>query len=257
MKTASIKAIGVAGFNSFTSLGERTELLGYISNNQALRFVQAGFETFIGSSGLKFRAYAGAGDSTPTLELARLGYAGTTRVFGASLSYPLLRRRLAPTLWTLWSIPKAKLVVEPRYRFYADDWGLRAHSADVRLHFRPHPDLRLRLRYRYYTQNQAFFWRDDGVWADDYPYRSDDPKMDDFRSNTVGLELTYGFDSLARVRGFRWLEGAWIQATYNHVFVRCEDLSSTCQDQDMGYAVVRTTRYGDNRIGSLAFSLAF
>ncbi len=87
------QAIGVFGLNSLTSLGERTELLLYDASGASLRFAQAGFESFIGASGLKFRAYAGGGDSKPLLELRRLGYAGTTRVFGASLSYPLLRRR--------------------------------------------------------------------------------------------------------------------------------------------------------------------
>jgi hypothetical protein len=28
-------------------------------------------------------------------------------------------------------------------------------------------------------------------------------------------------------------------------------------DQDFGYGTVRSTRYGDNRYGNLAFSLAF
>ncbi len=176
---------------------------------------------------------------------------------GSPEIHPWIRRRVAPTIWALWSVPQAKMVVEPRYRFYADDWGLRAHAADLRLHFRPIRDLHLRLRYRFYSQNQAYFWRDDGVWEDDYPYRSDDPKMDDFRSHTAGIELTWELDRLAKIDGLRWLEGAWIQANFNQVFVRCDDLSATCQDQDMGYAVVRTTRYGDNRLGSLAFSIAF
>jgi hemolysin activation/secretion protein len=85
--------IAVAGLNSLTSLGERSEVLFYISSSGTLRFLQGGFESFIGDSGLKLRAYAGAGDSEPSGDLRLLGFAGTTRVFGASLSYPLLRRR--------------------------------------------------------------------------------------------------------------------------------------------------------------------
>ncbi len=85
--------IAVAGLNSLTSLGERSEVLFYTSSAGTLRFLQAGFESFLGDTGLKLRVYAGAGDSAPSGDLRRLGYAGTTRVFGASLSYPLLRRR--------------------------------------------------------------------------------------------------------------------------------------------------------------------
>jgi hypothetical protein len=160
-------------------------------------------------------------------------------------------------VWALWSIPRAKLVFEPRYRFYADDWGVKAHAFDMRLHARPHPTLHLRLRYRYYTQSEAVFWRDNGVWAEDYPYRSDDPKMDDFHSNTVGGQIVWELDGIAKLTGLRWLAGAWIQATYNHSFVRCRDASSTCIDQDYAYGTVRTTRYGDARIGDLAFSIKF
>lgn len=176
---------------------------------------------------------------------------------GSAEIHPWLRHRIAPSAWVRWAVPAAKMVIEPRYRFYADDWGLLAHAFDARVHFRPHRDLRLRLRYRYYTQNEAVFWRDDGVWEVDYPYRSDDPKLDDFRSHTTGLELVWHLDGVSKFKGLGWLAGAWIQANYNHVFVRCDDLSSTCLDQNFGYGVVRSTRYGDQRIGNLAFSFAF
>nr|WP_255216675.1 DUF3570 domain-containing protein [Pseudenhygromyxa sp. WMMC2535] len=171
--------------------------------------------------------------------------------------HPWLRKRLAPSVWLRWSVPKAKMAVEPRYRYYADDWQVQAHAVEARVHFRPHRNLRLRLRYRFYTQTEAFFWRDDGVWAADYPWRSDDPKMDDFHSHTVGARLIWGLDGISKFKGLGWLAGAWIEATYNHVFVRCTDLSAVCLDQDFGYGTVRSTRYGDNRIGNLAFSLAF
>ncbi|PRQ04385.1 hypothetical protein ENSA5_07880 [Enhygromyxa salina] len=171
--------------------------------------------------------------------------------------HPWVRRRLAPSLWLRAAVPGAKMFVEPHYRFYADDWGVVGHAADMRVHFRPHRNLALRLRYRFYTQSEATFWRDDGVWAADYPWRSDDPKLDDFRSHTVGLKLTWHLDGIAKFQGLGWLDGAWIQANYNHVFVRCDDLSATCSDQDFGYGPVRSTRYGDQRIGNLAFSVAF
>lgn len=176
---------------------------------------------------------------------------------GAPEIHPWVRMRLAPTGWLMWSIPRAKLVIEPRYRYYADDWGVNAHLADLRLHYRPHPTVHLRARYRFYIQDEAEFWRDDGVWAVDYPYRSDDPKMDDFLSNTVGGQVVWELDGIAKFPGLRWLAGAWIQATYNHSFVRCHDPSATCAEQDFAYGTVRTTRYGDNRSGDLSLSFAF
>jgi hypothetical protein len=56
-------------------------------------------------------------------------------------------------------------------------------------------------------------------------------------SHTPGLQLVYELDGLAKYRGLGWLEGGWIEATYNHVF--------------------QTNRYGNARMGALAFSLAF
>lgn len=171
--------------------------------------------------------------------------------------HPWIRRRLAPSLWLRAALPKAKMVLEQRYRFYADDWGVAGHLTDTRVHFRPQRNLSLRLRYRFYQQNQAYFWRDNGVWAPDYPWRSDDPKLDDYRSHTLGLELTWYLDGIAKLQGLGWLEGAWFEANYNHGFLRCDDASAVCLDDNFGYGDVRTTRYGDNRFGNLAFSLAF
>lgn len=177
--------------------------------------------------------------------------------------HPWFRRRFAPSLWLRAMVPEAKMVIEPRYRYYVDDWGIHAHSADMRVHFRPHRDLALRLRYRFYAQDEAYFWRDNDDWDDydpenvDFPWVSDDPKMDDFWSHTVGLRLRWHLDGISKFKGLGWLDGAWLEATYNHVFVRCNDPSSTCLSQDFGYGEVQSTRYGDHRIGNLAFSLAF
>src|SRR6185369_15839011 len=50
-------------------------------------------ETFIGSSGLRIRLYAGAGDTRPTGELRQVGYDGRTVVAGAQVSYPIIYTR--------------------------------------------------------------------------------------------------------------------------------------------------------------------
>ena len=173
--------------------------------------------------------------------------------------HPLLRRRVAPSAWLRAAIPQAKMVIAPRYRFYVDDWGVRSHSPELFVHFRAHRDLQLRLRYRFYTQTQASFWKDDGIYIETDPFRSDDPKMDDFRSHTGGLALTWHLDGVAKFKGLGWLSGAWIQANYNHVFVRCDTPSPTCfvqQNFNSGGQAL-TTRYGDYRVGNLALSFAF
>ncbi|TPV94006.1 MAG: DUF3570 domain-containing protein [Myxococcales bacterium FL481] len=151
--------------------------------------------------------------------------------------HPWRRRRLAPVGEVRWSIPRTPLALEQRYRYYIDDWGISAHATDSRLHLRLFHVLRLRARYRFYTQSSARFARADGFYLPNDPYRTADPKLSAFVSHTPGIELTYEFDGLARMRPFRWLAGGWVQATYNHVF--------------------QTNRFGPARLGSLAFSLAF
>lgn len=162
-------------------------------------------------------------------------------------THPLQRNRVSWLGSLRWHIPKGKTTLEPRYRFYTDDWGVQAHSIDMRAHFRVLPHLRLRLRYRFYIQDEASFWRDDMGYQESTqpctPERpeacaSADPKLNDWYSHTPGIQLTYELDGLARRKGLAWLEGGWVQATYNYVH--------------------QTNRYGPVRaLGSLAFSLAF
>ncbi len=153
-------------------------------------------------------------------------------------SHPLKRLRLAPSVFLRWAIPKARLVLEPRYRFYADDWGIKAHTLDARVHVRATRNLLLRLRYRYYSQSGASFWREDGNYGPQEVYRTADPKVSEFHSHTPGGQIAIKLDLLAeRVQGLHFLRGAWLQATYNHIF--------------------QTNRYGNARLGSLSFSLPF
>ncbi len=80
-------------FNSFTALGERTEAQIYTTFNNEQIFGQASTEVFVGASGLKFKIYAGAGNAVPGGALQSIGYTGQTQVFGAQLSYPVIRAR--------------------------------------------------------------------------------------------------------------------------------------------------------------------
>lgn len=157
---------------------------------------------------------------------------------GLPETHPLLRRRGAISGFLRYAVPKTPLVLEPRYRFYGDDWGIVAHGIDLRAHVRFLKRVIFRGRYRYYTQTGADFWSPDGYYGPDVAYRTNDPKMSKFHSHTPGADLVVELDGLAsRVRGLRWLQGAWVSATYNHIF--------------------QTNRFGNARLGSLAFSVPF
>jgi hemolysin activation/secretion protein len=83
----------VAGVNSLTSFGERTELSLFGAPNSTQWFTQGSIESFIGGSGLKVRLYAGTGQTRPSGSLRAIGYYGETQVGGISLSYPIIRSR--------------------------------------------------------------------------------------------------------------------------------------------------------------------
>jgi hypothetical protein len=165
-------------------------------------------------------------------------------------AHPLNRDRFAASGSLRWMVPAASLVIEPMYRYYVDDWEVSAHSPELRLHFRLWRHLLLRLRYRFYAQSEAAFWRDDMIYTgEDDELRSGDPKMDDFQSHTPGIQVAYEFDDLAKFDRFGWLEGAWIEATYNHVIYRYDEGGSLYCGNGQ--------RVCGARLGSLAFSLAF
>ncbi|HEX3400109.1 MAG TPA: ShlB/FhaC/HecB family hemolysin secretion/activation protein [Acetobacteraceae bacterium] len=92
-ETGPVEMLGLLDFNSFTSLGEKTEVSYYHSLPNSQNFGQASTEVFIGASGLKGRIYGGYGTTVPTGSLGQTGYNGTTTVFGSLLSYPVIRSR--------------------------------------------------------------------------------------------------------------------------------------------------------------------
>ena len=92
-ETGPVEMLGVLDFNSFTEFGEKTEVSYYHTFPNSQNFGQASSEAFLGASGLKGRVYGGYGTTIPTGSLGQQGYDGTTTVFGASLSYPIIRSR--------------------------------------------------------------------------------------------------------------------------------------------------------------------
>lgn len=91
--TGPAQFLGAAQFNSFTELGERTELALFFADGDTQLFGQVSSEAFIGGSGLRVRLYAGRGRATPSGALSALGYRGETTVGGVGVSYPVIRSR--------------------------------------------------------------------------------------------------------------------------------------------------------------------
>jgi hemolysin activation/secretion protein len=91
--TGPIETLAGLSLNSFTELGEKTEISLYHAWPNSETFGQIASEAFVGSSGLRVQIYGGAGATVPTGPLAQLSYRGVTQVFGAKASYPFIRSR--------------------------------------------------------------------------------------------------------------------------------------------------------------------
>ncbi len=79
--------------NSFTSLGERTEVSMYGAARGTQLFGQATSQFFVGGSGLQVRLYAGSGTSDPSGFLGAEQYHGVTTTAGVAALYPWIRAR--------------------------------------------------------------------------------------------------------------------------------------------------------------------
>jgi hemolysin activation/secretion protein len=93
--TGPIEALGFVDLNStLTPWGDRLELSFFHSFPNSQNFGQLSEEWFIfGASGTKMKIYGGAGVNNPTGPLAALQYHGVTDIFGAQISYPVVRSR--------------------------------------------------------------------------------------------------------------------------------------------------------------------
>ncbi len=84
------------------------------------------------------------------------------------------------------------------YRFYADDWGTRAHSAEIELHQRVASFFRLRANYRVHYQNGVDFFTTAADAATTLPmadgspqYRTADSDLQRFVAQTVGGAMMF------------------------------------------------------------------
>ncbi len=101
--------------------------------------------------------------------------------------HPHRRVRNAMEPMVVWA-PHHELFVHMGYRFYADDWGVRGHTGQLRLFHADDSDrYRTGVRLRGYTQNDARFYRE--RYDDVQTLRTGDPRLSRMYSLTAGGRL--------------------------------------------------------------------
>ena len=98
-------------------------------------------------------------------------------------------------------IPPTNTVLVARYRYYRDSWGIKAHTPDIRLIQTLTPSLEIHMRYRFYSQSAATFFKDtyDSNDPKIEPFVTNDEKLTDFQANCFTFKInsnlsTFGFN---------------------------------------------------------------
>lgn len=112
---------------------------------------------------------------------------GATPQFVLAEREPASRTRVAAAIG-LKQYVLGFLALHADYRLYLDSWSLLSHTLDVRAVF-DLGALSLRLRYRYYTQNGAFFYQ--ARYAELRTYVSADREVSPFNSHLFGVKLEW------------------------------------------------------------------
>ncbi len=97
-----------------------------------------------------------------------------------------LRQAIAGSLRYYVTATETTLVAA--YRYYRDDWHVRAHTPEIRILQQVGPFSDAGFRFRYYTQSKASFY-EDRYLDNSSAYISDDPKLSKFDGETLEAKL--------------------------------------------------------------------
>jgi len=105
-----------------------------------------------------------------------------------------------------------KVVLRSYYRFYVDNWGVKAHTVSLEVPFKITPFISVSPFYRYYIQTAANFFAPYGVHSENDKYYSSDYDYSAFSSQYAGLNLR-----LAPPKGVLGLKGfSALELRYGH-----------------------------------------
>ncbi len=105
-----------------------------------------------------------------------------------------------------------RIVLKTFYRFYLDDWGIMAHTAEIELPYKLTPFFSVAPFYRFYTQSSADYFAPYGVHTGQNEFYTSDYDLSDFNSHLLGVNLRY--NSATGILGISKLNT--IELRYDH-----------------------------------------
>ncbi len=135
--------------------------------------------------------------------------------------HPDERERKAVTVYLRRYLPGIKGGLNGGYRYYWDDWSVDSHTAFFNFNKYVFKDLIFGLDLRFYSQSQAFFFKEDYQKASltTNSYISADYKLNQFQSTNFGVSLKYFFrDLLSQFQEHDFLENLSVEIKYFRYF---------------------------------------
>lgn len=141
--------------------------------------------------------------------------------------HPTQRRRTAIAGSLRYYYARTQTTFIGSYRYYQDNWKVFAHTPELRIVQQVGHVADATLRYRFYKQDRAFFYRDRYPTIDPsvFPYVSDDAKLDDYTTHTIEAKLGVIGDAFGA-------SGRWSEARFEGI------LSYVAQGNRFGNAII-------------------
>lgn len=126
--------------------------------------------------------------------------------------YPRTRTSDAVAIGGKYFLPY-RAAVHANYRYFTDDWDIKAHTIDVGYTHPIDDAWILDVSYRYYQQKNAYFYSDlhEFQALDDKDFRARDKELSQFNSQTLGLGISYEF----KVKQADWIEKSSLNFRYD------------------------------------------
>ncbi|HEU0037227.1 MAG TPA: DUF3570 domain-containing protein [Kofleriaceae bacterium] len=155
-----------------------------------------------------------------SIDIARLdGYQSNpyrTAIAGNELvpeRHPTERTREAFALSARYFVTQTDTTLVGAYRYYRDTWKVHGHTPELRIIQQVGGSIDATFRYRYHTQDGAFFYKERYASADEM-FVSDDVKLSTFTTHTMEAKL--GILGEAFQLGGRWA-GARFEGVLQYV----------------------------------------
>jgi hypothetical protein len=84
-----------------------------------------------------------------------------------------------------------RIILRSSYRFYSDNWGVQAHTAELELPVKITPFFSVSPFYRYYTQTAADYFAPYAIHASTEKYYTSDYDLSAFNSSYAGAGFRY------------------------------------------------------------------